>query len=384
MNINTMIEMINNFNQTVVESGFQRDIQEYIATIAQPQNSQNIVLLKDIATKTNESLKSILNSDLPDILKILIPVNQENIFTNSNHSEIIDKLLSDPQINTSQFHAQLTQTLNNIITQIKNNKNTINQLSSILTPYYNYQADKDKLQKRAVISLIFKNIDTVTNLKKFASSLTKWNRTIHLYHQLVSSKSPKDVELLNIQNGSLDVIINMDVNVAINFTEIVKYGLQAFGGYLLYKSSIKEIVKAYLGNKKLIKAEREREQELLNNVGIVIEAKINEQYKKILTGDSLLKPDNPTKIASEVTKTIAEHIVLGNDIKLLIKTDSEKTVNLITEINKESLTVRNELKKLSSDDKKLLLDQYTIKEEDKKEEPKSKKKSKILRNGNKE
>jgi hypothetical protein len=51
MNINTMIEMINNFNQTVVESGFQRDVQEHINTLTQTQNNQNIVLLMDIASK---------------------------------------------------------------------------------------------------------------------------------------------------------------------------------------------------------------------------------------------------------------------------------------------------------------------------------------------
>lgn len=375
MNINSMIEMIKDFNRIVVDSGFQRDIQEYINTFAQPQNSQNIVLLKDIAIKTNEALKIVYNSDLPDILKILIPVDQQNILTNSNHPQNIEKLIADPQINTAQFHAQLNQILTEINTQIARNQKVINQLNSILLPYYNAQTDKEKFAERAVISIIFKNLDTIKSLKLFSTSLTKWNKTIHLYHQLVSAKSPKDVELVNIQNGSLDVIMNIDLKVAIDFTEIVKYGLEAFAGYLLYKSNVKDIVKSYFGNKKLIDSEKEREKELLNNIKSVIENKINEQHEIMVKQDHSIKPDNPKKIASEVAKVLTEHIVSGNDIKLLIKSEDKKVETLISETNRESLSVRNGLKVLSSEDKKLLLDVYTVKEEEKEkpEEPKQKK-----------
>jgi predicted nucleotide-binding protein len=51
MNVSTIIEKIRNFNHNIVDSGFLRDIQEYINTIAQPQNNQNMVLLKDISNK---------------------------------------------------------------------------------------------------------------------------------------------------------------------------------------------------------------------------------------------------------------------------------------------------------------------------------------------
>jgi hypothetical protein len=363
MNINTMVDMINNFNQLVVESGFLRDIQEYIKAIAQPQNSQNIVLLKDITSKTKDSLNIIYNSDLPDHLKLLIPGDQQNIFTNTNHLTSIDELISDPQINTAQYHAKLNQILNNINSQVSNNQTAVNQLNTFITPYYKAQSEKDKISNNAVLSLIFKNPNTIKNLKQFSSSLMKWNRAINLYHQLVSPKSPRDVELISIQNGSIDVIVNLDVNVAINFTEIVKYGLEAFIGYLTYKANVKDIVKAYFGNKKLIEAEKEREKELLNNIGLVIENKMTEQHKRLVKEDPSIKPDGPTKIANEVTKIIAEHIVSGNDIKLLIKSEDKKTETMITETTRNSLIVRSGLKQLSNEDKTMLLDLYTVKED---------------------
>ncbi len=63
MNIETLLEKINLFDQMVIESGFARDVEEYLTTIAQPGVQGNLVALKGIADDLIESLeKIILNS----------------------------------------------------------------------------------------------------------------------------------------------------------------------------------------------------------------------------------------------------------------------------------------------------------------------------------
>ena len=59
--------------------------------------------------------------------------------------------------------------------------------------------------------------------------------------------------LVEIQNGSIDVIFNIDLDVAIDLTEIIKTGLKVYGAYLLYKTKLgKEMISSFMGNKKLI------------------------------------------------------------------------------------------------------------------------------------
>lgn len=365
MNINGMIQKINNFNASIVDTGFLRDIQEYINAIGQPQNSQNLLLLKDITTKTLQAFRDIMNSDIQSDLKKLIPTDPNVIFTKQQYLDSLEQLLANPQITTAEFHSQLTQILSTIRNEITNNQQSINNLKNMLIPYYEAESKLRAENNNAVISLIFKESTTISNLKHFSKALEKWNRAIYLYHQLVSRTAPKDIELVNIENGSLDVILNIDVNVAINFTEIVGYGLKAFAAYLLYKTKTHEIVQAYFGNKKLIDSEKEREKELLKNIGITIKTKLIEQHEQIIKEMPEIKPDGKEKIAEEVSKIIAEHLVAGNDIKLLMNDSGDGKIDELKNVtNRESLKVRNGLKQLDMDDKKLLLETYILKSEE--------------------
>ena len=229
MNINSMIMKIKSFNGYIVDSGFFRDIQEFLKTISQPQNNQNIVLLRDITNKVLSHLNVIINSDVPNDLKLLLPMPNIELFSPEKHLEALNELVTDAQIDTAQFYAKLNKILTNIKNQLTSNQAELNKLQTVLMPYY----EKDKeISEKAVISFIFKDADTISNLKRFAQILERWNRTLHIYHQLTSSKKPKDVELVNIQNGSLDVILNIDLDIALNLTKIIKFGFLAFGGYL--------------------------------------------------------------------------------------------------------------------------------------------------------
>ena len=365
MNINSMIIKINNFNELIVESGFLRDIQEFIKTISQPQNSQNIVLLKDITNKILEQLTLIQESDLPDDLNKLLPKENTNTLKPQDNILILNELLSDTQVNTAQYHERLTKELNNLKTQVLENQQEINNLYNILLPYYEKERE---ISEKAVISFIFKDINTISSLKNFSKILQRWDRTLFIYHQLVSSEKPEDIELVNIQNGSLDVILNINLDVAINLTEIVKYGLLAFSGYLLYKRRKQQIVEIYFGNKELIKAEKGIEKLLLENMDKTIKSKLLEQHKSLIKKDKAINTESIEVKIKEVAEVLSEHIVKGNDIKLLVDfTDddnkSKEYHKLLVDTNKASLNVRNNLKKLNPNDTKILIDKYTIKEE---------------------
>ena len=369
MNINSMIMKIKSFNDYIVDSGFFRDIQEFLKTISQTQNNQNIVLLRDIINKVLQHLNVIINSDVPNDLKLLLPMPNIELFSPKKHLEELDELVADAQIDTAQSYAKLNKILTDIKNQLTSNQAELNKLQTVLMPYY--EKDKEIFEK-AVISFIFRDADTINNLKRFAQILERWNRTLHIYHQLTSSKSPKDVELVNIQNGSLDVILNINLDIALSLTEIVKCGFLVFGGYLAYKSKVHEIVETYFGDKQLIKSEEERESRLLNNIGETIKRKLLEQHKDFIKKDKKINKESINKKVDEVSRVLAEHIVKGNDIKLLIDFPDEvsnedaegqdQKNTLIEETSKASFKVRKYLRDLTTKETKLLIDKYTMKE----------------------
>lgn len=215
MNINSMIMKIDAFNEYIVESGFIRDIQEFIKTISQAQNSQNIVLLKDITDRVIGQLIVIQASDVPDYIDLLITKEDTETLKLPEHIQALTDLINDTQVDTADYYARLTNSLNSLVSQISVIQEELDSLHDVLFPFY----EKGRTDsENAVISFIFKDINTTSNLKNFAKVLNRWNRTLHIYHQLVSSKKPKDIELVNIQNGSLDVVLNMNIDVAMNLT----------------------------------------------------------------------------------------------------------------------------------------------------------------------
>jgi hypothetical protein len=320
-----------------------------------------MILLKDITKKVIDHLVSIRDSDAVDDIVKLLPDESIKPLNPQEYISALDALFSDTQIDTAQYHANLTQYLNNIQSSILTNLQEFTKLFNVINPFYLKEL---AVADKAVMSLIFKDNGTISNLNQFSKALTRWNRTLHVYHQLVSSKAPEDVELINIQNGSLDVVVNMNVDVAMNFTDIVKYGFLAFNGYLLYKIKSSEIVATYFGNKKLIESEKEREKELLDNIGSTITRKLNEQHKSLRKTDPSISNEAATKKIEEISKVLSDHIVKGNDIKLLAKLDSETTEDgsskLLNDTNKASLEARTHLKKLDLEDIKLIVDTYTI------------------------
>ena len=118
----------------------------------------------------------------------------------------------------------------------------------------------------------------------------------------------------------INKIFNMDFDIAIDLTELITFGLKAYGAYLLLKSKVaKEFLSTYIGNKKLLKLEEDREILMLDNIKESIKTKALEQHKRKLKEDNAIEKTGVEKKIDEISNVITDHIIKGNEIKLLKK-----------------------------------------------------------------
>lgn len=359
MNIETIAENIALFRNLVIESGFKRDLRDYLDSL--PNNQGNIIVLREVAGTLRNSLEKLYLSDLPDALKQLLVTKKVRPFTEKPFLANIEALLADKAIPQDKFFARLYEIVQSLHTELEGNEQELVKIEGFIKPFISSQIEKHTSEKKATISIILKEKMATTNLKEFTKTLGNWNRVLPLYHQLLKSESPEDIELVTVENGSIDFIVNVDVDVAVNLVELFKVGFKCYIAYLTYKQMIKPITDSYFGNPALIKSEDERERELLKNIGMAIEHAIREQHKnaKSLYG---LSPDNPDKVIEQVKSLVSSHVVKGNDIKLLgmpaasdDKSSEEKTKNELREV---SNAARNARKALPIEQAQKLLDLY--------------------------
>ncbi|WP_417602770.1 hypothetical protein [Owenweeksia hongkongensis] len=364
MNIESLLNKIKIFRELVVDSGFKRDVNDYIQSIGQTQN-QNLVFMKGLSENVKQNLVYFENNSLDSELSSVLRENQP--FTSLSTLQDLENLDSNKQFDGQQYFQRFNSILSQLQNSIQNNESELNTIKTTFDKYVSEDDEYETDEEQAVMSLIFKDLESTGSLKEFSKVLNRWNRTLLIYHTLLKSESPKEISLVEIQNGSIDVIFNIDFDVAIDLTELLKTGLKAYGGYLLYKSkTAKEIIASYMGNKKLIATEVEREKLMLDNINESIKLKALEQHKKNLKSNSPPSKTGATKKAEEVAKVITDHIVKGNEVKLLTPptTEEKDEPDISTELRTETATVRERWKKLDAREKQLLLDKYTIKDEE--------------------
>ena len=368
MNIDSALNKIKNFEDIVIKSGFKRDLNDFVKSIQQPQN-MNLTFLKGISNEVKEKLDEIesnsLNTELGIILKETEP------FTSLKTRQQIYEIENDSEIDANSYYSNLYSALNDLISGIEVNESEIVKVKEIFEKYSSRSIDDESVDD-AILSLIFKDLESTKNLKEFSRVLHKWNRTILIYQTLISSSSPEDVSLIGIQNGSIDVIFNVNVDIGIDLAKLFKIGLEVYGAYLIYKSkNAREIIASYMGNKKLVSMEKERETLMLDNIKDSIKNTILQQHKENLKIDKKIDKINIDKKADEVSSVITEHIIKGNEFKILHlpynrteENDEENEENnLALELRKESAKVNERYKSLPQGEKQILIDKYTIKDD---------------------
>ncbi|MCY0969297.1 hypothetical protein [Chryseobacterium wangxinyae] len=330
--------------------------------------------MKDISLRIKSSFQNFennsLNNDLFYLLKDTLP------FTEQETISELDKLDDNSSIDASEYYSKLYTILNTLLESITENENEVKSLKNLLNKYSATDSHQFASEGNALVSIIFKDLKSTGTLKEFTKSLNKWNRALLLYYTLLKSDSPEEIDLIEIQNGSIDVVCNIDFDVSLDLTKVVMKGLAVYGAYLLYKSKMaKEIIASYMGNRKLISTEKEREKLMLLNIYETLRDTISEQHKENVKNDKGISKEGVDKKIDEVSKVIAEHIIKGNEIKLLTygtqddkdldgNNSEENTKELADKLRENTSIVRERFNLLEAKDKQLLLETYTIKDDD--------------------
>lgn len=356
MNIESLIAKIDLFQDFVIKSGFKRDIQDYIQAIQQPQN-KNLTFMKDLSLNVRKALEEMSDNALDNDLSILL--KETKSFMVLNTKEKLEELDWNAEIDADSYHQSFQCILKDLLNKIDKNEQEVSRINNVLTKYVDSKDFKSE-NDQALVSLIFKDRETITSLEKFADSLYYWNHALLTYNALLNPGSAKDISLVEIQNGSIDVIFELDPRVAADLTEAVNVGLATFGAYLTRKSITKDIIESYMGNEKLLGLDRQIDELMLDNVRDSISKKIEEQYCGALNQKGVTCSLAIDEI-DEISKVFTDHIIKGNELKLLTQLKSDDGKVLPEELREKTVIVRKRLSQLDAEDR-ILLQEYTIKE----------------------
>jgi hypothetical protein len=368
MNIETLQDDIHLFKQEVIDSGFKRDIDDFVGSLPASQN--NILALRDMANKTLVAINKIYSRDLPEALRVLLPTEKIPPFTKAPHNETLKALVGNTEMPQATFFGNLSNFLNQLQQQLNQNIAEIKRIEQFIAPYVSQELGSLAVADFAVVSIGFKEKATISNLKRFSSTLALWSRTLPIYHQLLKSKPPKEIEIVAIQNGSIDLVVHVNVDIAVKLAEIFEVGFKAFAAYLIYKKGAKPIVDAYFGNKKLLDLENEKEKCLLENVKEAVQREIELQHAAAKVDDKSVDNTAIAKKVEQVASLVVAHIVKGNDIKLLalpapsateksvIEGGGSGPVEIKNTLLESSIQARREFQDMRPDDQQKLLEMY--------------------------
>jgi hypothetical protein len=120
MNIEMLNDIINLFEERIINSGFNRDLSDCINSWGANQN--NIINLRNIAEKIEKHLNDIYKSELPDLLINLFPQKNVIPFTKENHLEKLQTAINNPTSDISHFYQDVNGLLTNLNNQLQNNR----------------------------------------------------------------------------------------------------------------------------------------------------------------------------------------------------------------------------------------------------------------------
>jgi len=367
MTIQRLIDRIREFKEIIIDSGLLKDVEGYIASCGKQHNKTNVTFLKEVNDKMIDSLSIVYSGDYPKKFSTLFPSAKLRPFTEENYLEIFIQLKKNTRLNVSERFAQMIGDLKQLRAIIKRNNTSLDALMAQILPFNKVIKVEIEEEHRAILSIDFKHETTIGSLRTFSNTLKNWDRTLHIYHQLLSSKSPQDIQLVEIESGSIDIVLNVDFNIAKSIIELFTAGLGAFTAYLLWKAQRTEMSKSYKGNETLHKLDEEYAKELIKNVGEAIKNELINQHLRQKKADTKLQSTSIETKYSEVVRLLKEHVVKGNEVKLISVASHEVSIKKL-EIKSKKLSkkVRKELKSLKKEELVKMIGEFIPEEKKKK------------------
>lgn len=262
------------------------------------------------------------------------------------------------------MYNKLNQFIGQLRRIISQNHSEIDAIATFLNPYLQKDKAATSAKNCGTIAIIFADPQTTTSFDTLTKTVAAWNRTLPIYHQLLKGESPRDIQIVEVQNGSIDFLVNIDLKVAVDLAELFKIGFQVFAAYLGYKKMVKPILDSYHGNKKLIGQEEEREKLMLENIGDAVRNQIEAQHKAAKKLDKAIDGTAIPKKIEQVANLVTSHIVKGNDLKLLTAgithphATEDNQSDPAQDLKAQSLTARREFRLVSKEAKQKLIEAY--------------------------
>lgn len=352
MTVRKIIELIDFIKDKIGDDGYLSLIKDYLVTIQ--NNSNNLVLLKELTDKSIEDYLRLESDEIPELLEKVL-VNTEKPFTSSKFLKQLTDLKANNYADPGSQYNSLNSILSEIQAKVNSNILELDKIELVIQPFLSKDYSELQKNENAVFAIIFNNEKSYNSLKLLSFELKNWDRGLFIYQQIISEESPKPFEIVEIDQGSIEVVLNLLFEVAENLLEVFKVGFEVYGAYLAYKTVVQEtLLKSFYGNQKLIKGEEEREKLLLENIKLAVQKELKKQSKKIKKHEAL------DKKIEEVTKLVTEHIIKGNSVKLLSAPEEKEEV-FVKEEEKEHHYIKSKVdyKKLDEETKKLLISQFT-------------------------
>jgi len=366
MNVNSILEKAELFNALVVKSGFSRNLNDYISFINQ---NKTIVSFSDIVKKVIQQFEEFENNSLAEELSLILKQNKPFIEDKKILNEL-NSLLNDNEIDMNSYFSKLHGILNKLKTSLEKNISEINTIISNFSSYQSQPLSYEQKDENVVLSLVFNDLKSTSTIKGFNNVLRKWDKTLRLYHQLLKSDAPAEIELESIQNGCIEVIFNFNFDLALSLTNVVTHGMDLLFGYFLMKESKPKISKFMTKTKRLRELEKQEEKVFLEDLNEELYLFILDEHKKAKENNSSINNESIEKKAKEVVNVIYEHIVNGNKLKLLTKIEIENKDEVTEEIimvdkqealRQDTAKLQEKLKN-NKDEVKLLLEHLNLHE----------------------
>ena len=175
MNIESLINKIQLFEDLIFKTGFRRDIHDFIQSIQQGQN-QNLVFMKDLSQKVRLKLVECENFGLDSELNLVL--RDTPPFTDINTLSQLEELDNDTEIVGNAYFQKFNQILNQLLQNIDKNKKELDSVIKVFEKYISDQSEYDSEEEQAIVSLIFKDLKSTGSLKEFSKVLNRWNRML--------------------------------------------------------------------------------------------------------------------------------------------------------------------------------------------------------------
>ena len=370
MTINILMESIESLKKSLFVQAYFSDIQTCLNYITQrntrivngqqqPGQPIQLNILQQNIQKVIEILENIYSSTISEDINVLFPVDTSIQFNKDTDLEQLKELVSKIDIkNVNNYLSQIQQIVNDVNTHLTDLRKKVQQIESTIAPYITSEVRKRKDVSKGYFGIVFNNIVSYSNLKVLSKNVMKLNNAISVYMQLIHSDSPEDIKISSIEEGSFEIILNINWDIALNLTEIIKTGLYVFGGYLSYIKIAEPLIKTYMGNKQLLEGEDVRKKQMLDNVKESIKNKLLEQYNKFKITNNIECEALDKKI-DFISNVFSNHIIKGNSIKLIQPTTSnQQEIELSKELNDESKKIKKNMSLLTDIERSLIEDKY--------------------------